>query len=210
MMATENRDRIEQELAELRRRVQQLEQETHAPPEHWQASGYYGTYYGTTGFVLGGFAAIASLLFNIVGSLAIGQHPLRIIQVYLTFPLGDKSLSNDFNSGIALAIGCCLYIGTGCVLGVLFQMAMARFVPDKPLGVRIAFATVLGLIVWAVNFYGILSWLQPALFDGNWIVDPALLPPWVAALTHLVFAWTMALLYPYGAYVPYRPQTEIA
>jgi len=51
-------------------------------------------------------------------------------------------------------------------------------------------------VLWGVNFYGILSWLQPALFGGNWIVDPQYLPPWVAAGTHLVFGLSMALLYP--------------
>ena len=40
------------------------------------------------------------------------------------------------------------------------------------------------------------------LLDGNWILEK--IPMWVAALTHLVFAWTMAFVYPLGAYVPYR------
>ena len=96
------------------------------------------------------------------------------------------------------------------LLGIVIQLAIARFMPNAKLGPRLVLATVLGVALWAINFYGILSWLQPMLFGGNWIVDPQLLPPWVAILTHLVFAWTMALLYPWGAYVPYRPQTEVA
>jgi hypothetical protein len=133
-----------------------------------------------------------------------------LIQVYLTFPLGEKALGDDFSTGIALAVGCCLYIATGMVLGIPFQMVIARFLPQAKLGPRLALASALGLALWLINFYGILSWLQPMLFGGNWIVDPQLLPPWVAALTHLVFAWTMALIFPWGAYSPYRPQTEIA
>ena len=50
------------------------------------------------------------------------------------------------------------------------------------------------------------DWLQPLLFHGDWIVT--MIPPWVAALTHLVFAWTMALVYPLGTYTPYEPTTE--
>ena len=41
-------------------------------------------------------------------------------------------------------------------------------------------------------YYGILSWLQPALVEmkpENLIVHRV--PPWVAALTHLVFGWTI-------------------
>ena len=198
------------ELESLRSRMRELEQSLEEAPTDWQAQGFYASYYATTGFVLGSIGAIASLLFNIVGSLAVGQHPLRIIQVYLTFPLGAKALSDNFNTGIALAIGCCLYIGTGMVLGIPFQVALARFWPNANLTTRLLVATVLGLVLWAINFYGILSWLQPLLFGGNWIVDAKLLPPWVAALTHLVFAWTMALIYPWGVYVPYRRQTELA
>jgi len=208
-MDSDNRTKILQELDALRNRVGQLEREVEADPGHWQAAGYYATYHATTGFILGAIGAIASLLFNVIGSLIFNQHPLKIIQVYLTFPLGEKALSDDFTTGIALAVGCCLYIGTGMVLGILFQMGFARFLPQAALLPRLAFASVLGLVLWAINFYGILSWLQPALFGGNWIVDPKLLPPWVAALTHLVFAWTMALIYPWGAYRPYRPQTEL-
>ena len=44
------------------------------------------------------------------------------------------------------------------------------------------------------------------MFGGNWIVDTV--PVWVGALTHLVYGWTMALVYPLGLYVPYRRQTE--
>ena len=63
---------------------------------------------------------------------------------------------------------------------------------------RLVFATVAGLLLWAVNFYLILAWLQPLLFDGNWITDPKLIPPWIGAATHVVFAWVVAALYPWG------------
>jgi hypothetical protein len=52
--------------------------------------------------------------------------------------------------------------------------------------------TILALAVWAINFYGVMSWLQPLLFGDRWITD--LIPWWVAAVTHLAFGWTVALL----------------
>jgi hypothetical protein len=61
---------------------------------------------------------------------------------------------------------------------------------------------MLALAVWVVNFYFILSWLQPVLIGGNWILE--LVPAWVAALTHLVFGWTTAIVYPLGVYRTYR------
>jgi hypothetical protein len=57
-----------------------------------------------------------------------------------------------------------------------------------------------------VNFYAILSWLQPLLFGGSWIVQEV--PWWVGALTHLVFGWTMLLVQPLGMFVPYQITTE--
>lgn len=191
-------------LAELREEIAQIEKELGSISESWDSSsaGYYGMYHATSGLILGMAGAIASLLFNIIGSLVVRQPPLKIIQVYLTFPLGEQALSSDFGSGIALAIGCCLYIGTGMLLGVLFQMAFARFTPNTTLVSRLLLGTVLGLVVWGVNFYLVLNSLQPALFGGNWIVE--LVPPWVGAATHLVFAWTMAWLYPWGKFQPYR------
>ena len=191
-------------LSELREEVARLEREVGEDSETWrpEPSDYYGMYHATSGLVLGMAGAIASLLFNIIGSLVVGQHPLKLIQVYLTFPLGEQATSQDFNSGIALAIGCCLYLGTGMLLGVLFQMAFARFTPNTTLVNRLLFATLLGLMVWGVNFYLVLNSLQPRFFGGNWIVEQV--PPWVAATTHLVFAWTMAWLYPWGKFQPYR------
>lgn len=203
-------DEKQKELEELRKRIELLEQDVASIPEPWQAQEYYGTYYALTGGMLGIVGALTSLVFNVIGSLVIGQPPLRLIQIYLTFPMGEKALNPEFETGIGIAVGCCLYIGTGMVLGVPFQMAIARFLPTATLVPRLIFASVVSIVIWLVNFYLILSWLQPMLFGGNWIVDPNILPPWVAAATHLVFGWTMALVYPWGVYEPYRRQTEKA
>ncbi len=202
----------QRELEDLRLRVSALEgeiarQRTH---EQFQPQGYYTAYFATTGFMLGIFGAMASLLFNVVGSLLVQQHPLQLIRVYLTFPLGDRALEID--NGLALAIGCCLYLATGMLLGILFQLVISRFVPQGGLGTRLLVASIFAIVLWLVNFYVILSWLQPAVIPDmspeNLIVNA--IPPWVAALTHLVFGWTMALVYPWGQFTPYRRMTERA
>jgi hypothetical protein len=196
----------EEELNELRSRVAELESEVGQPTddERWRQTGYYTAYFATAGFFLGGLAAVTSLMFNIIGSAIAGDPPLQIVQIYLTFPLGEKALTMD--SGIALAVGCCLYIGTGMVLGVPFYLLLTRFTKESKLVARFAFGAVLAISMWLVHYYAILAWVQPLLFDGNWIVD--MIPWWVAAATHLVFGWTMVLLYPFGLYKPYRLQTE--
>jgi hypothetical protein len=200
-------DAKQQELEALRARVRQLEAEL-TPGEklsapQWKATGYYTAYYATTGFLLGGVAAMSSLVFNIVGSLLFEKQPLELIRVYLTFPMGGKALDyNAVDNGLILAIGCCLYIGTGMLYGMLFQIVISRFAAEASLATRFVVVSALAVAVWLVNFYGILSWLQPFLFGGRWIVQQ--IPWWVAALTHLVFGWTMLLVYPLGRYTPYR------
>jgi len=170
----------------------------------WRTSGYYLSYYATAGFFLGIAGALTSLVFNIVGSLAVGQSPLRLIQIYLTFGMGRRALDANLaeNGGLALAIGCCLYVGTGMMLGILFHVFLTRYYADGGLSKRLLAASGLAIAVWIVNYYLVLSWLQPLLFGGNWIANT--IPPPIAALTHLVFGWTQALVYPLGLYEPYR------
>lgn len=174
------------------------------PLRPWKEPGYNVARQAVVGLMLGGIAGCTSLLFNVIGSVlwpAINgetQHPLRIIQVYLTFPLGESAL--QLNSGAVLALGCLLYLGTGMLYGMLFQLAMSYFLPFAGIWARISTCGLFSILVWGVNYFGVLLWLQPLLFGESWIVE--LIPNWVAVLTHLVFGFTMALLYPLGHYQP--------
>jgi hypothetical protein len=208
-MSQTNVESKRRELAELRTRVAQLEDELAGEPRNsdWTRS-YYLTYYATTGFFLGMVGALTSLIFNIAGAPLAGKDPLQLIKVYLTFGLGEKALDPAFDNGMALMIGICLYIATGMLIGIPFQVVLSRYAPHAGLGVRMVWATGLALAIYFVNFYLLLSWLQPLLFGGHWIIDQQQLPWWVAVATHLVFGWTMAVIYPLGTWQPYRLQTE--
>ena len=188
------------ELETLRARAAQLEEELAAAgaSDTWVPQGYYATYHMMAGMVLGLVAAAASLLFNVIGSAMVGRHPLEIIRIYLTFPMGETALKLD--SGFALAAGCCLYLATGMIGGIPFHMVLTRFFSGAGLAKRLAAATVLGLGVWLINFYGVLYWLQPLLIKGNWIVR--MIPWYVAITTHLVFGWTILMVGQWGRFVP--------
>jgi len=203
-----------QELDELRKRVQQLESEIAAEetPANWPPRGFYWEYYATTGFLLGIFGAMSSLLANVIGAPIAHKSPLELIRVYLTFPLGERALElmakhadvYAIGDGVMLAIGCCLYLATGMLLGVPFFVVLVRLTEGRSTGFRLVVATVLSLLLWLISFYGVLAWLQPVLIGGNWITDPNVLPAWVAAMTHLIFGWTLALLYPLGRFQAYE------
>jgi hypothetical protein len=196
-----NQEAKQRELDQLRVKVRELERELETPaagaePE-WPPRGFYTAYHVLTGFVLGAFGAIASLLFNIIGSAIVDQNPLRLIQVYLTFPLGESALHME--SGVTLAIGCCLYLLTGMVLGIPFQLILTRWFDGANVVIRFIVVTLIALTIWSVNFYVLIAWLQPLLIGGNWIIET--IPPWVAISTHLIFGWTMLAVQPLGKFV---------
>ncbi len=201
-----SREAKEQELERLRSRVDELEKELGplaAVPE-WPPRGFYGAYAVLTGFVLGGVAAMVSLLFNVAGALVNGLHPLQLIRVYLTFPLGQQA--ETLENGLALTIGCCLYVLTGMVLGIPFQIVLSRWFDQSLFAIKLVVVSVMALALWLFNFYCVLSWLQNVLFGGSWIVES--IPWWVAASTHLVFGWTMLILQPFGRFIYESPRPE--
>ncbi len=117
-----DRQAKERELNELRNRVELLEIELGMnESEPWRTNAY-PEYDATSGFLLGFIPAVVSLLANLGGSYVMygndpNHHPLKLIQVYLTFPMGEKALS--LSSGLTLTIGCFLYIITGMFYGML-------------------------------------------------------------------------------------------
>ena len=189
------------EIDELRRRIAHLEEESSRAigrEPAYPPRSYYTIYHLLAGMVLGLIGAASSLLFNVVGSAMVGQHPLQLLRVYLTFPLGEKAL--ELESGFALASGCCLYLATGMIGGIPFHLVLTRFFAGSSGWVRFFAACVLSIGVWLINFYGVLSWLQPLLIGGRWIVERV--PVIVAVLTHLVFGLTMLLVSQWGQYTP--------
>lgn len=180
-------------------------EEAAADAGNWQPRGYYWLYHIMVGMMLGFVGAAASLLVNIIGSLVVNQHPLQLIRVYLTFPMGESSLEAD--SGKVLFVGCVLYLITGGLYGIVFHSLMSLYFNKVTIAKRFIVASVIGLALWLVNFYGILLWLQPALLGGNWIVD--MVPIWVAAGTHLLFAWTIALIETWGRFEPLANRTPV-
>lgn len=202
------REQVVARIATLREELQALEDRLAVldTAQPWRPPAYYLTYHVMTGVVLGMFGAATSLLFNIVGSLVAGLAPLRLIQLYLTFPLGEAA--ETMQDGLTLAIGCCLYLATGMVLGIPFQLALSKCPLRTSWGRKLLLVSLLALSLWIFNYYLVLSWLQPLLFGGNWIVRE--IPPWVAAATHLVFGWTILLAQPLGVYHVNQSSAEAA
>lgn len=166
----------------------------------WPPKDFYLLWHVVVGLTLGGLGAAVSLLANGLAAPLFGKRALELIRVYLTFPMGAKALQLD--DATVLAVGCVLYLFTGALYGIFMHLVLAVSFADASRGKRFLVASAIGLGLWIVNFYLILSWLQPLLLGGNWIVR--LVPPWVGAFTHLAFAWTIAAAETWGRFEPYR------
>ncbi len=165
------------------------------PPNHFYLLGHI-----VVGMALGTVASLVSLGANAIGAPLFGRDPMELIRVFLTFPMGERALTVE--QGFVLTVGCALFLATGAFFGVLIHLALTVYFKDASPKKQFLAATVMGLGLWLVNFYGILSWLQPLLLGGDWVVR--LIPPWVGALTHLAFAWTIAVGQIWGRFEPGR------
>ncbi len=196
MTREEKLQRIDEIQAEMAVLMHDVEEELPAlqKDDEWPPKTFYWWYHITTGSILGGVGAIVSLFFNVIGSVLFDKHPFELIRIFMTFPMGEGALRSD--SDVALIIGIMLYIVTGAFYGIVFETIIAKYFKQSTRAKRILVAVIMSLIIWVVNFYIILSWLQPTLFGGRWIFD--LIPFWVAALTHLVFGLTMVFIGEWG------------
>ena len=161
----QDRTTLEQRLEGLRTEVTTLEAQLTAlnsERQHQLRSERSRTIYDLlVGMMLGSIGAGAALIFNVVGCVLMRLHPLQLIRVYLTFPLGEDALHID--DGPAVAIGCGLYLATGALFGMLFHAVLRRYFAGATGLIRGSVTTILGLLLWVVNYHVLLTNLQPAL-----------------------------------------------
>jgi hypothetical protein len=201
-----------QEFEELRAKVADIEHQVGnlATQPSWSPKTYFWIYHAFAGMLLGLAGGAAALLVNVMMAPMLGKHPLELIRVFLTFPLGAQALALTetpsggavVRDGMILTFGCGLYLVTGMLLGIPTHTAIARLAPGGTLSNRLIVGSGAALAIWLVGFYGVLSWLQPLWFGGNWITSGEHLPMWVAAATHGIFGVTMALLDPLAKLIP--------
>lgn len=175
-----------------------LADETATAP--WPPRGFYLTFYVVAGLLLGVLGSLVSFLCNVAGSLLLRQDPLLFLRVYGTVFLGPAALTtDDLNFFMLVAV---VHFSVGAVAGAVFHVLVNYFAPERAL-FQVSLGALYGLLLWVVNFYVVIAWLQPRLFGQAYVLE--LMPAWVAALTHVVYGVTLGALQPLGRFVPYRP-----
>jgi hypothetical protein len=199
---SDTRQDIERQIHAHRAAIADLETRLVAPPASpgWPPHGFYLTFYVVAGMLIGILGSLVSFLFNVLGSLVVNQDPLMFLRVYGTVFLGQKALvTDDLSFFMLVAV---VHFSVGAIAGAVFHVGVNWLVPDRPVA-QIALGALYGLLMWLVNFYGVLVWLQPRLVGHAYVLE--MMPAWVAALTHVIYGLTLGLLQPLGRFSPYRP-----
>jgi hypothetical protein len=200
-MTMHSRDELLQEIERHRAALAALEvQLGDSVGVTWPPAGFYLTFYVVSGAIIGILGSLTSFIFHVLGSLIVRQDPLLFLRVYGTVFLGAKALTtDDLNFFMLVAV---VHFSVGASAGAVFHVLVNWLVPERPI-LHVALGAVYGLLMWVVNFYVVLSWLQPMLVGQAFVLE--LMPAWVSALTHLIYGLTLGLLVPLGRFVPYRP-----
>jgi hypothetical protein len=171
-----------------------------APAALWPPAGFYLTFYVVAGTMIGILGSLVSFLFHVVGSVLVNQDPLRFLRVYGTIFLGARALTtDDLNFFMLVAV---VHFSVGALAGAVFHVLVNWLVPGRT-ATQIALGAAYGLLMWIVNFYVVIAWLQPRLVGEPYVLE--LMPVWIAALTHVIYGVTLGVLQPLGRFVPYRP-----
>jgi hypothetical protein len=197
-------EEIRREIARHRQAIAELEAKLArrpAGPRGWPPPGFYTTFYVVAGMTLGTMGAIASFIFNVVGSVIVAQDPMLILRVFGTFFLGQDALTTDNLNFLMLVL--LTHVIVGALGGAVFHVVINRNFADRSSGQKVLYSALFGCAIWLINFYGVISWLQPLLVGQAYILR--LIPFWVAALTHIIYGLTLGLLQPLGRFVPYSP-----
>jgi hypothetical protein len=166
----------------------------------WPPAGFYLTFYVVAGTMIGILGSLVSFLFHVLGSVLVNQDPLRFLRVYGTVFLGARALTtDDLNFFMLVAV---VHFSVGALAGAVFHVLVNWLVPGRT-ALQIALGAFYGLLMWVVNFYVVIAWLQPRLVGDPYVL--ALMPAWIAALTHVIYGVTLGVLQPLGRFVPYRP-----
>jgi hypothetical protein len=126
---------------------------------------------------------------DIASARIMGFAPFMFLRYYATLREGSAALLMTSRSFLLNAI--VMHLAVGSALGAIFVLIVSgrdiqRF--TRYIAAGIGF----GLGVWFINFYLLLSWIQPLVNGKSYILEN--IPWWVAAVTHALYGITVALV----------------
>ena len=146
-------------------------------------------YFATIGAFAGYLGSIVILGADIASAKLMGFAPLMVLRYYATLRDGPGALLMTSRSFLLNAV--LMHLAVGSALGAIFVLIVSgRYIQrfTRYLAAGIGF----GLGIWFINFYLLLSWIQPLVNGKSYILEN--IPWWVAAATHALYGVTIALV----------------
>lgn len=146
-------------------------------------------YFATIGAFAGYLGSVVILGADIASARLMGFAPFMFLRYYATIREGPDALLMTSRSFLLNAI--LMHLAVGSALGAIFVLIVSgrdiqRFTHYLAAGIGF------GLCVWFINFYLLLSWIQPLVNGKSYILEN--IPWWVAAVTHALYGITVALV----------------
>ena len=168
--------------------VEWLETRTYVSRQ-WRAM-----YFGTVGAVAGFLGSLVMIAADIVAAQAMGKSPFMMLRVYATLTQGAGALSlSNWTFFLSAFV---MHLALGSALGAIFALSISGRSRYQNAGHYLSAGVAFGLLIWIVNFYLLLSWIQPLINGREYILSA--IPWWVAAVTHALYGLTVAAVcYPF-------------
>ena len=151
---------------------------------HWERRAPNWVVAAVSGFAAGAVLMVLDLLWS---SIVDTGGPWRTSHMIAPIFLGaDAAQSTQFrfSAGI-VAIALAVHYALGIAFGLILASVMAPLHLDATVRRALVTGAVFGLILYVVNFFGMVRWFP-------WLAD---LRGWATIAAHLVFGMVAALLY---------------
>jgi hypothetical protein len=151
---------------------------------HWELRTPDWVAAGVSGFAAGALLMVLDLLWSSVVDFG---GPWRTSHMIAPILLGgDVGASTGYSFSVGIvALSLAVHYVLGIVFGLALAVVMAPLHLDATVGRALATGAVFGLILYLVNFFGMVLWFP-------WLAE---LRGWATVAAHLVFGMTAAVLY---------------
>jgi hypothetical protein len=135
-----------------------------------------------SGFAAGAVVMVLELLWS---SIFLDTSPWTTSHMIAAIVMGPDTLqSTTFSVGV-VAVALATHYVLGIVLALILASIIAPFHFDSSVGMVLLTGAVFGLVVYLLNFYGMVRFF-------SWFAD---MRGWTTLATHLVFGMSAAIIY---------------
>jgi hypothetical protein len=145
-------------------------------------------YFATVGAFAGFLASLMVLAADVASARVLGFAPFMLLRFYATLHDGSAALLMDDWRFFLSAFF--MHLAVGSLLGAVFVVIVSGRELFEKLSHYLGAGVLFGLAIWVLNFYLLLSWIQPLMNGRAYILEN--IPWWVAAGTHAIFGITVA------------------